>query len=122
LQIGKSLDKVLEIALGNFVTDKVVRVQAIWSLRPLFYKSRETTMQSLLQVFYNRTESCEIRTSVFGLIMSVQPNERILHEIAYFMWSETCPQTLNIVRSTLTHLSKSVGPCNKMYLIKDLIA
>jgi hypothetical protein len=114
LQIGRSLNKLMEIATGTYVTSNIVRVQAIWSLRPLFFTNSASTTNTLLQVFYNRTEACEIRTSVFGLIMTTNPKQQILHKIAYFMWSETCPQTLNFVRSTITQLSKSIGPCSKM--------
>jgi hypothetical protein len=115
LRIGRSLTKVLEIVLGNTDVEKTVRVQAIWSVRPLLFSAERASVQrSLLEVFFNRQESCEIRTSIFGLLMIAQPDKRILHEIAYFMWSETCPMTLNIVRSSLINMAQSKSPCNRM--------
>ncbi|CAL8110187.1 unnamed protein product [Orchesella dallaii] len=111
--MGRALEKPFEIAQGLHPEyANAVRIQAIWSLRPLILEQRDRVMTSLLPVFFNRSETCETRTSVFSFLMGSRPDERVLHEIAYFMWSETCPQTPNIVRSTLTLMSKTEYPCN----------
>ncbi|ODN03791.1 Vitellogenin-6 [Orchesella cincta] len=113
LGLGRALEKPFEIAQGLHPQyENPVRIQAIWSLRPLILEQRDRVMTSLLPVFFNRSETCETRTSVFGFLMGSRPDERVLHEIAYFMWSEPCPQTVNIVRSTLTLMSKTEYPCN----------
>lgn len=113
LGLGRSLEKPFEIAQGlHSQYPNVVRIQSIWSLRPLIMEQRDRVMTSLLPVFFNRSESCETRTSVFSFLMGSRPDERVLHEIAYFMWSEPCQQTVNMVRSTLTLMSKTEYPCN----------
>jgi hypothetical protein len=109
---GRALERVLDIAAGKLIYEKVVRVQAIWALRGLLYQDRDRVFSTLLPVFYNRSESCEIRTSVFGFLMGSGPDQKILHEIAYFMWTETCPQTSNMVRSFLTNAVKTENPCS----------
>lgn len=116
LGLDRSLEKPFEIAQGLHPEfDNIVRIQSIWSLRPLIMEQRDRVMTVLLPVFFNRSESCETRTSVFSFLMGSRPDERVLHEIAYFMWSEPCPQTVNIVRSTLTLMSKTEYPCNPVY-------
>ncbi|CAG7836465.1 unnamed protein product [Allacma fusca] len=111
LAVGKSLDKLLEIVTGPTDVSLSVRVQAIWSLRPLAFEEDSKLFEKLLPVFYNRSEPCEIRTSIFSFLMSCNPDKRVLHEISYFMWTETCPQTANLVRATLLNLAKSTNPC-----------
>lgn len=113
LGIGLALEKPFEIAQGlHSKYESTVRIQAIWSLRPLILQQRDRVFASLLPIFFNRTETCETRTSVFSFLMGSHPDARVLHEIAYFMWTETCPQTANMVRSTLLLMAKTEYPCN----------
>lgn len=112
LRVGKSLDKVLDIAAGKLVYEPPLRVQALWSLRSLAKTDSHRLMSTILPIFYNRSEPCELRSSVFGFLMSVGPDEKLLLDIAYFMWTETCPMISNYVRSHLMNTMYSKSPCN----------
>lgn len=115
--IGRALEKPFAIAQGLHPQyPNIVRIQSIWSLRPIILEQRDRVMNSLLPVFLNRSESSEVRTSVFSFLMGSRPDERVLHEIAYTMWSETCPQVINLVVSTLTLMSRTEYPCNPVWV------
>ena len=114
----KPKQSIIDIATGNFSSSFAYgdsgRVQAIWALEYVGYKNPKKQIDTLLPVFYNRSESSEIRCTVFSYLMAMNNEERVLHSIAYFMWTESDSQISNMVRSTMMSMVNTKSPCNRM--------
>jgi len=80
----------------------------------LFYHVK---VQNLLkQIIYDKTEKRQVRIAAVHVLISSQPTEANLNELAELLQHETDRQVAYFIATSLKNLMESVKRCNSRYI------
>lgn len=103
----------LEKIIRNQQEDRIVRAQAIDSLRRLRTRMPRKIQRVLLPIFQNTREAPEVRMTAFNMILHTNPEKQIVDQITYTLIKERNPQVQSFVYTAMKALTKSKVPCEQ---------
>nr|AXN69712.1 vitellogenin-1 [Pardosa pseudoannulata] len=88
-----------------------VKTASVYSLHRMVVKHPDMVLEIVSPLFFNETETPQLRNAAFGVLIRCQPSKEVLQHIAILTWKEQSNEVGSYVTSTLDTFGNATLPC-----------